>query len=651
MPLKELKLQESISMLPLAHIPVQPSSQDCLAWSIDGELAVAAGEEVYLLIPQTGSAETWTHVRITVSNFTTEEWSLQEPASFREMSIGEEQARATVTALSWSPPGLAKHRRSVLAVLTSNLILSLWASDSNPLDSSSWKRVLVFNKALSSRSRLQKRIRSMAWAPTNPQHVDRRTPFSRRKWGIPLIAIGDDSNRFYILRISSPFTGHSFEWDSEVLRCDDIPVPKSSNDRPSLFRLAMNASHFIDRIGFGTWDGGIPVVYRTSGISHHAMVSISEDPPSLTQPKDSSDRESLTVIMDEARPEDANTRSPIIVTPRIKARMATEKKRYGVANNIGNDVMVRTWGLASLDNLLAVCITLHPAKMIEYIAPFEGSATILFDAGNDDDNAVSAFPWQNPTNGNVAKTQGSILNTILDRDLQRPLALNNLDLKIIYTALCGRLLLIDDERSLRLEDVVNVLSLLERHASLDLLAKHRALAIQGSPQLSDQELIEIIRQMTKARGQAESCSGNPEMALLDLCPFCPGGQQIIPFDSFTEAQCPQKHPFGKLCSTLFTHLDLSYKPAARCALTFLPLLEPGISKRCFNCKREYLDERSHPEIRMRLSERLGPISISDSNIENTGAAQEDSGRVKHSLASVLFDKFDICPYCGGKFCD
>lgn len=53
---------------------------------------------------------------------------------------------------------------------------------------------------------------------------------------------------------------------------------------------------------------------------------------------------------------------------------------------------------------------------------------------------------------------------------------------------------------------------------------------------------------------------------------------------------------------------------------------------------------------MRLSQRLGPIIIDDSNIESIGAAQEDTALIKHSLASVLFDKFDDCPYCGGKFC-
>ena len=637
-------------MLPLAHVPVQPSSQDCLAWSQDGELAIAAGEEVYLLIPQNGSPEPWTQVNITVSKFTTNEWPWQEQASFKDMSIGEEQARATVTALAWSPPGLAKHRRCVLAVLTSNLILSLWASSSNPTDVDSWERVFIVNKALSLGSRLQQRIRSMAWVPTNPQHVDRQTLFSGRKWGIPLLTIADDSNGLYFLKVSSPFSGQYFAWNIKVLRRDNIVVSKSSSNRPSLLSLAMNANHFIDCIEFGAWDGDIPIVYRSSGIIHHARVAVYEDLPSRVQPKDVSGQDSLTVSLDEARSEHTNMPSQLFITPLLKTRMATEKEKFGLDNNIGNHVLLRTWGLASFNNLVATCITLHPAKMVEHIAPFEGNSTILFDDGNGNGNVKSVFPWQSSAEVDVAKTQQSILDTILNQNLQRPLALNDLDLKMVYTAFCGILLLNDDKRLQRLQAAMDFLDVIERHASINLLVEHQALlSIKTSRQFSYQEFINIVRQMTAVRGQAESSSGSPEKVLLDVCPFCPDFQRTIPFDSFTEAYCPQKHPFGMTLPSYFVHLYLT-SHTARCALTFLPLVEPGITKHCINCQREFFDEQSHPGIYMKLSQQLGPININDSNVEYIRAAQENKRLVKHSLASVLFDKFDTCPYCGGKFC-
>ena len=635
-------------MLPRVHIPVQPSTPDCLTWSPDGELAIAAGEEVYLLIPQDGSAEPWTHLRITASSFTFKEWPSQEQASFKDMSIGEEQATATVTALAWSPSGLAKHRRSVLAVLTSNLILSFWASNANPTMVDSWERVLIVNKALYQGSCLQQRIRSMAWAPTNPQHIDRQTPFSPRKWGIPLIAIADDCNSVYILKVLSPFAGQSFEWTVEVLRRHSVPVSNPTNYRPSLLSLAMNANPFVDHIEFGAWKGGVPVLYRTSGVIHHALISVYEDLPSRVRSEDFSDCGSLTVDLDEADAGGANMLSQITVTPFIKAQMAAEKEKFGLENNIGSHVMLRRWGLASIQGIVAACITLHPAKMIEYIAPFDGNSIIIFDAGSRNGDAKGAFPWNSPAQIDVAKAQRTILDTIIDLELHKSLTLNDLDLKILYTAFCGNLLLSVDKRSQRLQAAMDTLNLIEHHASIDLLPERRALlSIKGSSQCTDQELVDTVGQMMKARGQAQGSSGTPEKAILDLCPFCPETESIVAFDNFTEAHCPQGHSFGRLIP-LLTNLSLSYNHAARCALTFLPLLEPGSSKRCISCKREFIDERSHPGVQMQSSKRSGPINVGDGN---TDAAQESSGVVEHSLASVLFDKFDTCQYCGGKFYD
>ncbi len=344
---------------------------------------------------------------------------------------------------------------------------------------------------------------------------------------------------------------------------DDIPVSYSSKDRPSLLKLAMNANHFIDRIEFGMWDNDIPVMYRTSGINHHARVSVDEDPPSRARAEIIPSHGSFTVSLDEPFPGDANWPAQVIVTPLIKARMAMEIDKYGLDNKIGRDVTLRTWGLASFNDLIAACITLHPAKMIESTAPFEGTATILFDAGNDNSNAGTVFPWQSRGEVDVAKAQGSILDTILDQNLHRPLALNDLDLKIIYTAFCGSLLLRDQKRNQRLQAVAGILNLIERHTGIELLAEHRALkSIQSSNQLSDPELIKIIRHMTEARGQAELSSHTPEKALLNLCPFCPELQQVIPFDSLTEANCPQKHPFSRLFPIL-SYSSFSNKPCSK----------------------------------------------------------------------------------------
>ena len=636
-------------MLPPIHIPVQPSSQDCLAWSPDGELAVAAGEEVYLLIPQHGSLEPWTHLRITVSSFTFGEWPWQEPASFKEMSIGEEQARATVTALAWSPAGLATHRRSVLAVLTSNLILSFWASNANPTDPASWQRVLVVNKALLPGSRRQQRIRSMAWAPTNPQYIDRYTSFSPKKWGIHLIAVADDNNGLYVLKALSPATGNSPEYVVEMLHHHSVSVSKLSNDRPSLFNHVMNAHHYIDHIGFGTWKGDIPIIYRTSGTIHRASISVCDDLPSHVRPEDSLVPGSLVVNLDGDHVIDTNIPLQSTVTAPIKAQMAVEKEKFGSDNKIGRQVMLRRWGSASFRNCIAACVTLHPAKMIEYVAPFDGNATIFFDSGDENGDGKSILPWQSLVQVDVAKAQRAIIDTLPDRTLHRPSALENVDLKVLYTSFCGSLLLSVNDRLHQIQAAIEIMDLMEQHASLNLDAEHRALlSIKNSPQLTDEELLNIVGQMTRTRGQAESNSHTPEKTLLDLCPFCPATQSSIPFDNFIEAYCPQGHSFGGFIYPLPTCPYLT-SPAARCALTFLPLLEPGTSKRCIYCRREFIDERFHPEIETRVSERLNPTNMDGSSKENIGVVPQNTIPARHSLSSLLFDKFDTCPYCGGKF--
>lgn len=141
------------------------------------------------------------------------------------MSVTEDQSTAVVTALAWSPPGLAVHRRSVLAVLTSNHILSLWASRSDFSVPESWERVSIVNNFESSdnrsspREQFQLRIRSMAWAPALT-HIQ---TFSIDNWGPFFIAIGDDNNGIHLLSVRSPFIGHLSPW--QVVKYAGLTLP------------------------------------------------------------------------------------------------------------------------------------------------------------------------------------------------------------------------------------------------------------------------------------------------------------------------------------------------------------------------------------------------------------------------------------------
>ncbi|MCJ1470133.1 hypothetical protein MMC07_008778 [Pseudocyphellaria aurata] len=303
-------------MLPDVELLFHPNTIHCLAWSDDGELAIAAGEYVHILVPRRhgpgknhgkSPSDPWRQVQFRINTFTVDEWPIQEPDCFDHFSIGEEQSTSVVTALAWSPPGLAMHKRSVLAVLTSNLVVSFWASVADPVVTASWQRVFVLNNAVKrswerrclSRSlpmpmenqlRRKLRVRSMSWAPRIRQWPEKYQHSVETKWGMFLLAVANDDGEVVFLSISSPYTTDSTSWDSNIVKSisldergssgggfaakdavvheslnrESIPEPqrldsKSSgrsigirHNRPSLFNSAVRRMS-IDHLAWGPW--------------------------------------------------------------------------------------------------------------------------------------------------------------------------------------------------------------------------------------------------------------------------------------------------------------------------------------------------------------------------------------------------------------
>ena len=213
----------------------------------------------------------WIFVKLLVSSFTCDEWPERELAASESFSIGEEQSNSTVTWLAWSPLRLAKHKRSVLAVLTSNHLLSLWAPDGDMGNEQSWNRVCVVNDAFQIafqkdkfRSRIEnirsqglRRVRSVAWAPSlNVDGVEHRhanseidsiehdygaginvngdqasvnctTQRSASHHLLPtnyqLLAAANDLGGIYFLNLSSPFMNGSNGWEIEMLEMVALP--------------------------------------------------------------------------------------------------------------------------------------------------------------------------------------------------------------------------------------------------------------------------------------------------------------------------------------------------------------------------------------------------------------------------------------------
>ncbi|KAL8726378.1 MAG: hypothetical protein Q9181_006073 [Wetmoreana brouardii] len=164
--------------------------------------------------------------------------------------------------------------------------------------------------------------------------------------------------------------------------------------------------------------------------------------------------------------------------------------------------------------------------------------------------------------------------------------------------------------------------------------------------LSVLQRVERLNQIATSR--AGDAAQSPSHQLYDMCSIC---DNIILWKSSIEASCIARHEF------------------VRCALTFLPIREPGISKYCESCNREFLDESLFAQ-----SDSDEKISTSDyMEIDNQDNAQEatlvnrintarshDGDLLAHrggeerissnsGFRKALFARFDLCPYCQSKY--
>ncbi|GAM40067.1 hypothetical protein TCE0_034f12120 [Talaromyces pinophilus] len=274
-----------------------PSCYNCLSWSDDGELAVAAGDAVHLQLPQwkpkyvhplfkKEKSMPWTSTKVRTNIFTHQEWKVTLPTGRDEFSIGAEQSLSTVSQLAWSNQGLGLHRRCVLAVLTSNLLLSLYEADGQRR---SWSRVCVVNKALEkyfeSKGRPKSigasRIRSFAWCP--PLKNDARGEDDRAdvRWGEQLLTIATDSNDVVLVRVKRNHSSKVFGWRYSIdvighIALGNLHRQYSLIPKGSLWADALSSKARIQNISCGPWSktGDEQNGLKDSRLESHAMIAL-----------------------------------------------------------------------------------------------------------------------------------------------------------------------------------------------------------------------------------------------------------------------------------------------------------------------------------------------------------------------------------------
>lgn len=268
-------------MADVTELRCWPSCVDAIDWSQDGIIALASDERVELLFPNTVNFERdqdvpqWQHVPLKVPLFSTDELPIKEPAPLPSYSVGEEISTSVPIAIAWSSSGLAKHRRCALAVLTSNLVLSIWSTEGKPQDEASWSRRLMINDALKEyqsahtdevshhalpleeeKLRLRSRIRAFAWAPAMPSPDRTCVVGTHSSYCLHIVAVSNDDNQVAFIAIHSPTSTHgsSKGWSAEVLTHISVtPTPEGLFAAPTVFEDMMEQQRHISHLAWSPW--------------------------------------------------------------------------------------------------------------------------------------------------------------------------------------------------------------------------------------------------------------------------------------------------------------------------------------------------------------------------------------------------------------
>ncbi|KAI5798168.1 transcription factor IIIC subunit delta N-term-domain-containing protein [Pyronema domesticum] len=202
-------------MLKTVRLKLLPTVINCLSWSPEGALAVISGEDVVILypkIPQAGQRVTKQNFYILRANMRKLIIDAMEeeipPAPAPIYSIGEEQGPGYGKVIAWSPLGLSRYRRSLLAVVSTNYKIYIFepvgrmsddmrvVHDLSPMladyDGLPKGNEEIMEEAW--RKRLRARCTGMAWSMACVTEGNR--------WGESLVALANDYLEIVLFRVS-----------------------------------------------------------------------------------------------------------------------------------------------------------------------------------------------------------------------------------------------------------------------------------------------------------------------------------------------------------------------------------------------------------------------------------------------------------------
>lgn len=523
-----------------------PSCTDCLAWSSDGELAVAIGEFVYILTPKQKSEATtkshlgtiglrqWHSAYLRTNVFTQSEWPEQYPAPSHSFSIGEEQSLSTVAGLAWSPPGIGPHRRSVLAVLTSNHVLSIW--ESNGIIGE-WNRVFVVNQALGGDfgwgdevgkdlQREKRRIRAFAWSPPYQLPTAADGTCLTPKWGAVYLAVADDDEVVTILTVSTGKRRHNrTEWNMEVVchvNLPDMPTDARAPEIGSLFQKAMTGKSPVSKLKWfdleKSLDSTLEVTqrYRKSFI----RVQVSLDSVSEGGLNHSEHSLRLTAIyqdemsLDSGYPDHQKDRTS--ENPELNRKVEEARLDFDTHHSLAGNSRIREWGRDGSGIQDVACVTTHPSDMAEYTTASMEKCTLIFSPSTNILECHRKTVTSNPADA-LFQTTSWTLTAGSDMPLISTIDRRLLGVAASYAASC------DDE--LLRQKAQTAFSRL-RETSISVLD-------QDPMDVDEPEVVDALSSID-----------------IETCLIC---EALIPFDEshISEARCETGHAYSKFSNHCF----------------------------------------------------------------------------------------------------
>ena len=217
--------------------------------------------------------------------------------------------------------------------------------------------------------------------------------------------------------------------------------------------------------------------------------------------------------------------------------------KYDLRYDLGGLAIAKVWGLATLGDYTAVCVTFHPGDMVEYTITSIERATVIFGRQEVSEHGVSHIsdlPWavgeSHPRDANTDYAE--IVSSVLGFNRE---SLHEVCQKILYAAACAGVLLSTLDKSIvplseaafrwlahhneaELSEELSLCQEIQKHHSLD----------------PDVDTGATAKLSISARSKV-MLESDQRQSILEQCEICGEG---IGWYSFQEARCAAGHCFG-----------------------------------------------------------------------------------------------------------